>query len=418
MTNPRQKKKAWNVSLLFLLLSNILVFQLGRQSNESSSLSNKSGEGQQIFRTTANDETESDKHYAPLMYRNLPASTTSSNGSSGTGNGNGNSTIGSKPSIDFDEHSRIEATDLSSALLSIPRGEAKAMPSILVEQEEVEHTTYGGKGDKKHLGGFVKIDVHGLSPATWQYMQQTVGVKSVLDVGCGRGISTTYFLMHGLDALCVEGSHDAYMQSVLPSKETQMVEHDFSRGPWWPAKTYDAVWCVEFLEHVGRNFQKNYLPAFRKAAMLFVTHSNWGGFHHVEVHQDDWWIAKMEMYGFHYNVDLTYKIRDIAKEEATLRKGGIQPEEPYNGQHIWLNMLVFVNPAVAILPQHAHLMAEPGCFVTRSKSGQIQRRECGTGRGKGKETVLPEAFQPVKVDDPVQRQSQWEQHIRERLEST
>ena len=33
-----------------------------------------------------------------------------------------------------------------------------------------------------------------------------------------------------------------------------MVEHDFSRGPWWPEDTVDAVWCVEVLENVGRNF--------------------------------------------------------------------------------------------------------------------------------------------------------------------
>ena len=100
----------------------------------------------------------------------------------------------------------------------------------------------------------------------------------------------------------MEGSHDAYLNSVLPDKDKQMVEHDFSRGPYWPSKTYDAVWSVEFLEHVsfctwllqelfvsvlashphiyyisaskvGRNFHKNYLPVFRKAAILFVTHS-------------------------------------------------------------------------------------------------------------------------------------------------
>lgn len=78
-----------------------------------------------------------------------------------------------------------------------------------------------------------------------------LGIHSILDVGCGRGISTSWFIMNGMDTLCVEGSHDAYLNSVLPDKDKQMVEHDFSRGPYWPAKTYDAVWCVEFLEHVS-----------------------------------------------------------------------------------------------------------------------------------------------------------------------
>ena len=109
---------------------------------------------------------------------------------------------------------------------------------------------YGGKGDGKHLGGWTEIDIQGLSPRLWRHMMSELGIHSIIDVGCGRGISTTWFIMNGLDTLCVEGSHDAYLNSVLPDKDKQMVEHDFSRGPYWPAKTYDAVWCVEFLEHV------------------------------------------------------------------------------------------------------------------------------------------------------------------------
>lgn len=113
------------------------------------------------------------------------------------------------------------------------------------------------------------------------------GIKSLLDVGCGKGVSTSWFVTHGLEYVqCVEGSHDAVSQSIVPSTTPEenyqrVVEHDFSRGPWWPERTVDAVWCVEFTEHVGRNYQPNYLTAFRKAALIFVTHSNWGGWHHV-----------------------------------------------------------------------------------------------------------------------------------------
>ena len=53
-----------------------------------------------------------------------------------------------------------------------------------------------------------------------------------------------------------------------------MVKHDFSRGPWWPEDTVDAILCVEVLEHVGKNFEKNYLATFKKAPFIFVTHSN------------------------------------------------------------------------------------------------------------------------------------------------
>ena len=181
-------------------------------------------------------------------------------------------------------HRALEATPMlqinSSYILDYPRGTALALPSIRLNEEEdneIDRNIYGGAGDKEHLGGFTDIDLHGISPAAWKHMISYFGVKSILDVGCGRGVSTAWFALHGVDALCVEGSHDAVTKSMLPDPSMQVVEHDFSRGPWWPPHTVDAVWSVEFLEHVGRNFHQNYIPAFRKAALIFVTHSQWGG---------------------------------------------------------------------------------------------------------------------------------------------
>lgn len=56
----------------------------------------------------------------------------------------------------------------------------------------------------------------------------------------------------------------------------------------WPEKTYDLAWSVEVLEHVGRPFMRNYQAAFHKAAIIFVTFASTGGWHHVEVHQENW----------------------------------------------------------------------------------------------------------------------------------
>jgi len=151
-------------------------------------------------------------------------------------------------------HTESATTDFLENPFAIPRGAAKALPSIRTKaqnNDEVKRSIYGGAGDKKHLGGFTDIDTQGISPRAWKWMVQRLNIRSVLDVGCGRGISTSWFAFHGLDILCVEGSHDARERTMLPDPETQMVEHDFSRGPWWPGRTFDAVWCVEFLEHVS-----------------------------------------------------------------------------------------------------------------------------------------------------------------------
>jgi hypothetical protein len=290
--------------------------------------------------------------------------------------------------------------------LSIPRGEAQALPSLRVakaESVDQERAIYGGSGDKAHLGGFTEFDTDGISPGVWKNMISTYGVHSLLDVGCGRGISTSWFLYHGVRIKCAEGSHDAVEKTLLPDPATQLVEHDFSRGAWWPKDTYDAVWAVEFLEHVGSNFHFNYITAFRKAAILFVTSSRWGGWHHVEVHDDDWWIQKYESYGFRYSQKMSDQVKQWAQKDDHKSLDGNR----YRAQHIRLSMKVFINPAVASLPQHAHLFPEQGCYVKREtdgpNKGQLVHRECGVGKSAHLESKLPESFKPLPLTEQMDK---------------
>lgn len=284
-------------------------------------------------------------------------------------------------------------------ILDPPLGPAVALPSVRVDSNEAadaDRKFYGGKGDKPHLGGFVDggVDMMGVSPAAWKWMVQRHGIQSLLDVGCGRGISTAWFLSHGVDAQCVEGSHDAVLQTYLPTDK--VTEHDFSRGPWWPPTTVDAVWCVELLEHVGRNFHKNTMPAFRRAGLIYATHSNWGGWHHVEVHDTQWWIAKFESFGFVYSAYLTDQIKKVAVEH----RDDLAPNnQTYNAQHVWTTMMVFINPSVASLPQHNHILSEHGCGVKTDEN-----KRCG--EDSKLETPLPADYEPIVLTDDMD--AEWE----------
>jgi SAM-dependent methyltransferase len=97
-------------------------------------------------------------------------------------------------------------------------------------QVDNDRKIYGGKGDAPHLGGFTESDLDGVSPALWTFLLKHVNVKSFLDLGCGKGISTKWFLDHGADVLCVEGSQDALDRTVLP--RDRIVHHDVYMGPW------------------------------------------------------------------------------------------------------------------------------------------------------------------------------------------
>ncbi len=83
------------------------------------------------------------------------------------------------------------------------------------------------------------------------------------------GFSAKWFKDNGAKVLCVEGSHDAIQQSLLPKDD--IVHHDYAKGPWWPEETYDIAYSTEFLEHVGRQYMLNYIPTMKRAAIVVVT---------------------------------------------------------------------------------------------------------------------------------------------------
>lgn len=135
----------------------------------------------------------------------------------------------------------------------------------------------------------------------------------------------------------------------------------------------------------------------------------------MEVHEDEWWILKFELYGFKYSEKLTNIVRDMAKKDKHIPTNIRGKDETYNSQHIWLHMMVFINPAVASLPGHAHLMAEMGCYKDkRLEQGQrvIVHRECGTGRNGWHESKMPDEFKPIRIAQPDKQHIEWEEWVR------
>ena len=106
------------------------------------------------------------------------------------------------------------------------------------------------------------------------------------------------------------------------------------------------------------------------------------------------------MYGFTYSEEWTLAVREAAQQESNqhiLAPNG----DVYNAQHVWTTIQVFFNPAVAALPQHAHLLAGPGCY-DNTKDGIIFNKECD---GK-KDTKLPPEFIPLILTE--QQDKDWE----------
>jgi hypothetical protein len=145
------------------------------------------------------------------------------------------------------------------------------------------------------------------------------------------------------------------------------------------------------------------MPAFQQAAFLYVSHSTWGGWHHVEVHEQEWWIARFQSFGFVYSSYLTDQVRKAAIEN---HKDPAPGNRTFNAQHIWLHMLVFINPSVASLPEHAHLLAELGCT---DGPEQDDKRPCGSNIRQKEESTLPPEFLPLQLTNDLD--AAWEKHV-------
>jgi SAM-dependent methyltransferase len=163
-----------------------------------------------------------------------------------------------------------------------------------------------------HLGGYIV----GGDPATWypelwQWLVDSHGVRSVLDVGCGEGHAIEFFRSIGCDVLGVEG---------VQQDSPVIVQHDYTTGPYKPPHRFDLVWACEFVEHVEEKYLSNFLTTFRVARrLLLMTHASpgQGGYHHVNEQGEEYWISRIEQAGFRYEEELTSITRNLSRSNVS-----------------------------------------------------------------------------------------------------
>ena len=164
---------------------------------------------------------------------------------------------------------------------------------------------------QEHLGGYWPGgDPNTYCPELWSSLVAEWKITSVLDVGCGQGISTKYFHDLGLRVLGVEGGKNALRTSPVPHL---IHRHDYTEGPYVPDAPFDLVWCCEFVEHVEERYVSNFLASFASGQYCVLTHAfpNQEGFHHVNCRTAEYWIDKLESIEFTFEQAITERLRDI-----------------------------------------------------------------------------------------------------------
>lgn len=171
-----------------------------------------------------------------------------------------------------------------------------------------------------HLGGHGHITHTDMGALIW--CREALGVRSMLDVGCGPGGQVKIALALGMQALGIDGD--------LSINDINVEHHDFTQGTARDlAVGAELIWCVEFLEHLEREFLPNFFETIKYAEYAIVTAAPPGkkGFHHVNCQPWEYWLDKFNTYRWMENEALT---RDLRANSTMLEEGearGVNPRD-------------------------------------------------------------------------------------------
>jgi SAM-dependent methyltransferase len=208
-----------------------------------------------------------------------------------------------------------------------------------IELGTVEPQLHGTMIQEGHLGGFIDLGDGGTYyPYMWSYLVKTYNIKSVLDIGCGRGYSALYFKSLGCNVTGIDGSKQAFEDNVI--KDT-FVHHDYTLGSSSVTGEYDLGWSCEFVEHVEEKYLPNFMQDFQKCNYIAMTFAGVGqaGHHHVNCNTQDYWIKTLKDYGFDYQQEDTETLRRWAVKDKEDREK--IPHVPYFVSHFISRGLFF-----------------------------------------------------------------------------
>jgi predicted O-methyltransferase YrrM len=174
-----------------------------------------------------------------------------------------------------------------------------------------------GSAEAGPLGGaFLDApDTNTFLPDVWDYLIEKYQVHSVLDVGAGAGWSTKWFADRGVYTLGVEGWQEALEKNQC---RANIIKHDYRSGPFVPSMLLDLAWCAGFVEQIEEEFIPNFMASLRACQYVCLTHAEAGqpGHHTVNGQPTEYWINKMNEFGFDHDAAETAHLRSTDKHKA------------------------------------------------------------------------------------------------------
>jgi len=125
------------------------------------------------------------------------------------------------------------------------------MKTIATSYNKVAHDYVKQHGYGEHLA----------LPSLISFIKKLKPQATVLDVGCGGGQDSKFFVEHGFKVLGIDVSKEMIKlaRQFAPQGEFKVI--DFIKMPSTPK--YDAIWCCRVFHHVSIKEQKKFLSKLR-----------------------------------------------------------------------------------------------------------------------------------------------------------
>lgn len=159
-----------------------------------------------------------------------------------------------------------------------------------------------------HVGGNIwQGDPWTYAPTAWRYIVGRFCVRSVLDVGSGRGHAAHWFAKNGCAVVAIDASMENVTTALHPT-----VHCDLLNGPL--TCPVDLAHCQEVAEHIPEIYVGNFISTLANGSVIVMTHGEPGqpGHHHVNCQPADYWKQHVEAAGYHYLPDDTDRVRHFA----------------------------------------------------------------------------------------------------------
>lgn len=183
--------------------------------------------------------------------------------------------------------------------------------------------------DQPHLGGNVyQGDPHTFCPSIWNYVIDRFCLRSVLDLGSGRGYAASYFYKKGLQTIAVDGFDVNVQHAIYPTIKQDLTKNAVSCK-------VDLVHCHEVVEHIEEKYLHNLLESLSCGTYILMTHAMPGqyGYHHVNLQPKEYWVKHLQSFGYNLLEEDTNRIRKLADIDNAvyMKQSGLFFAKGYSG---------------------------------------------------------------------------------------